>query len=82
MIDRRLSGPVAQPFNVPTDRTLWFTGEVGNDIKYAMYVSKTSPELVLVVQKGDVVIREVASVQQTFNDWAQGIIQENGMAIP
>lgn len=79
MIDRKLPGPVAQPFNVPTERTLWFSGEFTNGIKYGMYVSTTSPELVLVVQQGDKIIREVASVQQSFNDWAHGIISENGM---
>lgn len=75
MIDRKLPGPVAQPFNIPTQRMLWFSGEHDGS-KYAMYASNESPELVLVVERGGVTVREVASVQQMFDGWAHGIISE------
>lgn len=77
MIDRQLTGPVAQPHNIPNQRMLWFRGEHDGS-KYAMYVSNESPELVLVVERGGVTVREVASVQQMFDGWAHGIINQIG----
>ena len=75
MIDRRLPGPVAQPFNIPTQRTLWLSGETP-ELKFAIYVSQESDELVAVVQRGDTVVREVASMNAIISTWVTGIGRE------
>lgn len=75
MIDRRLPGPVAQPFNIPTQRTLWLSGETP-ELKFAIYVSQESDDLVAVVQRGDTIIREVASLNSIISTWVTGIAKE------
>lgn len=75
MIDRRLPGPVAQPFNIPTQRTLWLSGETP-DLKFAVYVSTESDSLVAVVQQGNTTVREVASLNQLISTWVTGIAKE------
>lgn len=75
MIDRRLPGPVAQPFNIPTQRTLWLSGETP-DLKFAVYVSTESDSLVAVVQQGNTTVREVASLNSLISTWVSGIAKE------
>jgi hypothetical protein len=75
VIDRKLPGPVAQPFNVPTQRTLWLSGETP-ELKFAIYVSQESDELVAVVQRGSTIVREVASMNSIISTWVTGIGSE------
>lgn len=75
MIDRKLPGTLAQPFNVPTNRTLWLSGETP-ELKFAIYVSQESDDLVAVVQRGKTIVREVASLNSIISTWVTGIGRE------
>jgi hypothetical protein len=75
VIDRKLPGTLAQPFNVPTNRTLWLSGETP-ELKFAIYVSQESDDLVAVVQRGNTIVREVASMNSIISTWVTGIGKE------
>jgi hypothetical protein len=76
MIDRQLPGPVAQPFDVPAARTLWFSGDTGR-YKYGVYASTQSPEIVMVVDVDGAIIRETADLRSMATHWLQQILIEN-----